>query len=55
LSHGISTDLVVETRDHGGRGAARLLLDVAIAVEVLLRRLVERVRSVEGEVEVERL
>ena len=50
-----TADLVVEARDHAGVGAARGVLDVRIAVDVFLRRLVRRVRGVEGEIEIERL
>ena len=48
-------DLLVHRVDHGGVGAPARLGDVLVLVEVLLRRLVGRVRRVERQVEVEGL
>ena len=50
-----AADLVVEAGDHAGISAARGVLDVLVAVDVFLRRLIRRVRGVEGEIEIERL
>ena len=49
-----AADLVIEARDHAGVSAARGVGDVRVAVDVFLRRLIRRVRGVEGEIEIER-
>ena len=49
-----AADLVVHRGDHRRVGAAAGVGDVRVPVEVLLRRLIRRVRRIEGEVEVER-
>ena len=49
-----AADLVVHRRRARGVGAAGRILDVLVVVEVLLRRLIGRVRRVEGQIEEER-
>ena len=49
-----AADLVVKAGDHAGVSAARGVVDVRVAVDVFLRRLIRRVRGVEGEIEIER-
>ncbi len=49
-----AADFVVQARDHAGIGAAGGVGDVRVAIDVFFRRLIRRVRGVEGEIEVER-
>ena len=49
-----AADLIIHARHHCRIGAARGLLDILVAVDIFLRRLIGRVRRSKGQIKIER-